>query len=577
MTELMPPSLEAARIQERYADRPMEAFLICDDDLRVVHASKGLERLLRLSPDAVAFEDNLHRVLTESAALDGPMRAAIADRLDAAFGGPPDGALHAPGGADEEPLMTAEVKRVGGTHWIISFEDLAARREANERLVTLTLTDALTGLGNRSRFRQSLIQALVESPTASPNIALISIDLDRFKTVNDTLGHAVGDKLLRKVGGRLRSVIRQTDMLARLGGDEFAAWMPVGVDRGATRRIAGRIIDLLSRPFLVDGMQIHIGASLGIAMAPRDGETYDALMKAADLALYSAKAAGRSTFHFFDMTMEERVQERRRLEVDLRGAQALQQFDLHYRPQIDVETGVLVALEAHLRWRHPERGLLEPASFMPIAEETGLVGQIGHWMIDAACRQAISWPERVKLVVSLSASQFESGTLVQMVRGTLAAWGLPPSRLQLEITESVLLRNETAVVSTLHALRATGVGIGISNFGTGYASLTKLDSFPFDRIRMDSSLLEGQVAPNSAIISAVAAFGASRGVSTTVDGIRSAAQLEEIKAGAGMAIQGLLCVAPLPQADLDRMLTDRMLDESPSGPALPPVRRESPA
>jgi diguanylate cyclase (GGDEF)-like protein len=558
MTELTP-----SVPPDQSNDRPVEAFVICDDDLRVVHASKGLDQLLRL-PDADAYQDDLHRLLAESVALDPPTRSAIADGLGQALSAQTDWALDVPGGPDEAQLMTVQIKRMGDTHWILSFEDLHARREAEDRVVSLTLTDTLTGLGNRLRFRQSLIQALGETPTAAQRIALIAIDLDRFKAVNDTLGHPVGDELLRKVAGRLRSVIRQTDMLARLGGDEFAAWMPITTDRHAVDRIAARITDLLSRPFLIDGMQVNIGASLGIALAPQDGVTYEALMRAADLALYSAKAAGRGAFHFFDMAMEERAQERRRLELDLRRAQALQQFDLHYRPQIDVDTGTLIGLEALLRWRHPERGLLEPSSFMPVAEEIGLVSPLGRWMIDAACRQAMSWPEPVKLVLALSASQFEEGALVEMLQGALAAWGLPAQRLQLEITESVLLRNESKAVKILSELRGTGVAIGISNFGTGYASLRKLGGFPFDRIRMDRSLVEENLASHRAIISAIVAFGASLGVTTMVDGIRSEAQLEEIRAGRGRAVRGLLATEEVSTMDLGRLLRERSTARPPA-------------
>ncbi len=554
MTLPMPSPRKAASDQEGTTDRPLEAYLICDGDLRIVHASKGLGQLLRLSPDAVANHHDLRGLLGDGAVLHAAERAAIAGRVETALSAKIDCAFDVPIGPDERDVMTVQIQRVGETHCILSFDDLHARREAKDRVVTLTLTDALTGLGNRLRFRESLIQALSAAPVDEHHIALIAIDLDRFKAVNDTLGHPVGDELLRKVAGRLRSVIRQTDMLARLGGDEFAAWMPITTDRDAIGRIAGRIIDLLGRPFLIDGMQVNIGASLGIALAPQDGQTYESLMKAADLALYSAKAAGRSTFHFFDMAMEERAQERRRLEIDLRRAQALQQFELHYRPQIDVETGALVALEALLRWRHPERGLLEPASFMLIAEEIGLVRQFGQWMIDAACRQAAAWPEPVKLVLALAGPQFDSASLVEVFRTALAASNLPARRLQVEITESVLLRNELNVVRTLHDLRATGIGIGISNFGTGYASLTKLDSFPFDRIRMDTSLMVGDVASHRAIISAVVAFGTSLGVNTTVDGIQSEAQLEEIRAGRGTSVQGLFSVRAVAPPDLDHIL-----------------------
>ena len=447
-------------------------------------------------------------------------------------------------------------------HWIISFDDLSARQEAEARVVSLTLTDALTGLGNRLHFRHGLNAALRSTAEGPPSVALILIDLDRFKTVNDTLGHPVGDELLCKVAGRLRTAIRQTDMLARLGGDEFAAWIPSSIGSEALARLAARIIDLLSRPFLIDGMQVNIGASVGIAIAPQDGETYEALVKTADLALYSSKALGRGTFSFFDAEMERRAHERRCVEIDLRRALALRQFELHYRPQIDVDTGRLTALEALLRWRHPERDLLEPASFMAIAEEIGLASQLGHWVIETACQQAATWPERIKLTLSVSTHQFEAGSLVEGLRAALAVSALPPQRLQLEITESVLLRNAPNIVKTLFELRALGVGIGISNFGTGYASLTTLDSFPFDRIRMDSALIQGDAVSHRAIINAVVAFGASLGVSTMVDGIRSEAEWAEIGAGRGTFVQGLLSVDPLAPPELDHVI--RELDGTPN-------------
>ncbi len=252
--------------------------------------------------------------------------------------------------------------------------------------------------------------------------------------------------------------------------------------------------------------------------------------------------------------MEERAQERRKLELDLRRALALRQFELQYRPQIDVETRTLTGLEAMVRWRHPERGLLEPASFMPIAEEIGLAASIGRWMLEAACQEAASWPDPVHLTVAISTPQFEAGSLVGVLQQALTTSGLMASRLQLEITETVLLRNESNVVKTLYELRATGVGIGISNFGTGYASLTKLDSFPFDRIRMDTSLVEEQIASHRAIINAVVAFGASLGVSTMVDGIRSGDDLARLRAGGRLAVQGFLSSAPVSQLELGCLL-----------------------
>jgi diguanylate cyclase (GGDEF)-like protein len=535
-------------------ERPTEGFLICTDDAVFVYASKGLDLLLRLAPGAADRQNDVFLLLADSALLDAPARAAIATRLEQARIARADCFFDVLSGLEDPLPITVQIQRVGDTHWIISFLDLGARQQAEDRVVTLTMMDGLTGLGNRLRFRQSLAKALSEAPVGAPKIALLLVDLDRFKAVNDTLGHPVGDELLRKVAGRLRTAIRQTDMLARLGGDEFAAWIPASDDSDVLARLAGRIIDLLGRPFLIEGMQVNIGASLGIAVAPQDGTTYEALMKTADLALYSAKASGRNIFHFFDTQMEERAQERRSLEIDLRRALALRQFELHYRPQIDVETGGLIALEAMLRWRHPERGVLEPASFMPIAEEIGLIPMIGTWILECGCSHAASWPDTVRLSVAISTPQFEAGSLVDHLKHALAASGLPAARLQIEITESVLLRNEAHVVRTLYELRASGVGIGISNFGTGYASLSKLDSFPFDRIRLDGSLVESQDASRRAIIGAVVAFGASLGVSTMVDGIRNGEQLAQIRAGGGPLVQGLLSINPMTALELERML-----------------------
>lgn len=533
---------------------PTEAFLICTDDAMVVYTSKGLDLFLRLNAGAADHQHDISLFLADSALLDAAAHAAITTRLEQARSARTDGFFDVLSGLEDPRPITVTIQHVGDTHWIISFLDMSARQAAEDRVIALALTDGLTGLGNRLRFHQSLAKALSEVPAGAPKIALILIDLDRFKSVNDTLGHPVGDELLRKVAGRLRTTIRQTEMLARLGGDEFAAWIPASSDSDVLARLAGRIIDLLGRPFLIDGMQVHIGASLGIAVAPQDGTTYEALMKSADLALYSAKAAGRNTFHFFDTRMEERAQERRRIEIDLRRALALRQFELHYWPQIDVETGALIALEAILRWRHPDRGLMEPASFMPIAEEIGLIPAIGNWILEAGCQQAMSWPDTVRLTVAISTAQFEAGSLVDELKNALAVSGLPADRLQLEITESALLRNEANVVRTLFDLRASGVGIGISNFGTGYASLSKLDSFPFDRIRMDKSLTEDQDASRRAIISAVVAFGTSLGVSTMVDGIRDGEQLAHIRAGGGPLVKGLLSINPMTALELEKML-----------------------
>jgi diguanylate cyclase (GGDEF)-like protein len=534
--------------------RPAEAFLICGDDSRVLYASKGLDLLLQLAPGESARDTRLPQVLAASAALDAETRAAIDARFEQSRLSQVECSFDFLSAVTDMQPVNLQIQRVGETHWILSFEDLGARRQAQDHLARLASTDPLTGLGNRMRFRQSLSLALEELSGGGERLALMLIDLDRFKAVNDTLGHPVGDLLLRKVAERLRTLIRQKDMLARLGGDEFALWIPSSADSDGLARLGARIVDLLGRPFLIEGQQVNIGASVGIAVAPPDGNNYELLMKGADLALYSAKAAGRSVFHFFDTAMEERAQDRRRLELDLRRALALRQFELYYRPQIDVETRQLFGLEALLRWRHPERGLLEPARFMPLAEEIGMVVPIGRWVVETACRQAAAWPIDLKIAVAISTPQFEAGSLVDSVRQAVAASKIDASRLELEITERVLLRNESNVVKTLYELRGLGVRIGISNFGTGYASLTKLDSFPFDRIKMDTSLVDEEASSHRAIVSAVVAFGASLGVSTMVDGIRTEEQLARLRAEGGREVKGFLFVAPVSSTELDGLL-----------------------
>lgn len=533
--------------------RPAEAFLICSNEFHIVYYSKGLAPMLHIPQGAAALNSLLLPLLASSPVIDDIGYAAIVARFNQAMLAQAEASHDFLSAVDHQPIHL-QIQRVGETHWILSFEDLGARREAENDVAKLAFTDALTGLGNRLRFRQSLALALSEKMVGTRRLALLLIDLDRFKAVNDTLGHPVGDQLLRKVSERLQTVIRQKDMLARLGGDEFAVWIPTSVeDSDGLTRLGARIVDLLGRPFLIEGQQVNIGASVGIAVAPPDGSDYESLTKSADLALYSAKAAGRNLFHFFDSAMERRAQDRRRLELDLRRALTLRQFEIHYRPQVDVESRSLFGLEALLRWQHPERGLLDPSQFITLAEEIALVVPIGRWMLEAACRQAVSWPADIKLVVAVSTPQFASGSLVDSVKQSLSASKLDPARLEIEITERVLLSNETNVVKTLYELRAVGIRIGISNFGTGYASLTKLDSFPFDRIKMDTSLVEDEAASHRAILSAVVAFGASLGVSTMVDGIRTQEQLAKLRADGGRAVQGFLLAPTVSPVELGEL------------------------
>ena len=437
--------------------------------------------------------------------------------------------------------------------WMASFEEITARLAADATTAERLMTDSLTGLPNRQLFQQRLVAAL-EQPgddRARPGarLAVMLVDLDRFKAVNDTLGHPVGDGLLRLVAKRLRSALRPGDLIARLGGDEFIVLLQPPPEAASLAVLAQRIVDMIGRPYLVDGNQVNIGASVGVAHAPRDGCEETQLMRAADLALYHAKGAGRGTVSFFQPEMDANSLARRALEIDLRKAMALQQFELYYQPQIDLEADKVVGFEALLRWRHPERGLVSPADFIPLAEEIGLIVQLGEWVLREACCEAAGWPGDVSVAVNVSPVQFaDPARLLDVVGRSLAHAGLPGRRLEIEITESVLLRNEAVVLQALHRLRAMEVRVAMDDFGTGYSSLSQLHSFPFDKIKIDRSFVKdrGDTAGQNAIIRAITALGVSLGMATIAEGVETADQLHRIRAEGCTSVQGYLYSRPVP-------------------------------
>ena len=383
------------------------------------------------------------------------------------------------------------------------------------------------------------------------------IDLDRFKAVNDTLGHAIGDSLLRLVAKRLRMLMRKGDLVARLGGDEFALVIRETLDEVSLSNLGRRIVDVLGRPYLIDGHLVNIGASVGVAMAPQDGRTHEALLRGADLALYDAKSAGRAACRFFDAVMSDRAHARRSLEIDLRKAMALNEFELHYQPQVDVETNTLEGFEALVRWRHPERGLVSPGMFIPVAEEIGLIVPLGEWVLREACAEAARWPGSLIVAVNVSPHQFEdAGRLVDVVARALATSGLPGSRLEVEITEGVLLRNDPSVLAALHKIRAMQVRVAMDDFGTGYSSLSQLQSFPFDKIKIDQSFVSGSgdVAGQNAIIRAITSLGVSLGMETIAEGVETAEQLARIRSEGCTSVQGYLFGRPVPVAEMDALI-----------------------
>ena len=420
------------------------------------------------------------------------------------------------------------------------------------REAELARTDPLTGLANRTLLHAELVRL---TRIGTP-FALFCLDLDRFKAINDTLGHPMGDALLRKVAERLRSAVGPDDLVARLGGDEFAI-VRLGVGPQEAQSLAARIVDLVGRTYVTRGHLMNVGGSVGVALAPADGDDADQLVKHADLALYRAKAEGRGTFCFFEPEMDARMQERRALEIDLRRAMAFREFELAYQPQVELDSGAVVGFEALLRWRNPERGLVPPGDFIGLAEEVGLIVPIGAWVLRTACAEASRWSRPVSVAVNLSPVQFRSAGLVEAVTTALAYAELDPARLELEITEGALLDDTDTVVATLTRLRALGVRVSMDDFGTGYSSLSYLQKFPFDKIKIDQSFVR-EMASNpdcGAIVRAVANLGASLGMKTTAEGVETQEQLDAIRAEGCSEVQGYFTGRPLTPADAAALLS----------------------
>ncbi len=541
--------------------------LTFDASMQVLFTNTRLVTALDLKPAAP----------TESASVIGLLRTGGLfgelefDRLDALLRSAVDGSaassslvLRSNGVVPR--FFTVQVAFLEDGQWSASFDEVTSRRADEAQAIERAMRDPLTGLPSRPLFEKRVLAALGGEPDGAPpdaalpnsgGPALMMIDLDRFKAVNDTLGHPVGDAVLRVVAKRLQSVVRPADVLARLGGDEFALLTLAVPERDDLGRMAARIVDTLGRPYLIDGHLINIGASIGLAVAPDDGADYAQLLRSADLALYHAKQSGRGTFSFFKPEMDRRARARRALEIDLRRAMALREFELHYQPQIDLDTSSVVGFEALLRWRHPERGLVSPADFIPLAEEIGLIVPLGDWVMREACCEAMRWPAAVSVAVNVSSHQFgDTARLVDMIARSLELSGLPGRRLEIEITESVLLREDQLVLETLHRLRDMEVRVAMDDFGTGYSSLSQLHSFPFDKIKIDRSFVKdrGDVVSQNAIIRAITALGLSLGISTIAEGVETSDQLRRIRAEGCTSVQGYLFSKPVPAHEVAGVL-----------------------
>jgi diguanylate cyclase (GGDEF)-like protein len=449
-------------------------------------------------------------------------------------------------------LVTRQPMADGG--WLATHEDITERRRAEAEIVHLARHDALTGLANRAEFNAKLEEVSKRLRRNGGAVTVMMIDLDRFKAVNDTLGHPAGDQLLVEVGKRLQSTVRETDVLARLGGDEFAIIQEGGPNQHeAAIALALRIIDAISQPFDLNGNRANIGTSIGIVLAPEHETDPEGLLKRADLALYDVKANGRNDYRFFQNELLEVADTQRTAEIELRDAIERQEFELHYQPVVDAKTRTLCGVEALVRWRHPTRGLIAPDKFVPLAETTGLIVPLGEWILRRACADAASWPAHIKLAINISAIQFKKDDLFEVILSTLVETGFTPGRLELEITETSLLENQEAHLTTIRQLKNLGISMALDDFGTGYSSVNYLANFPFDKIKIDKSFTQGVLTRRDckAVVASTLALAQGLGTVTTAEGVETEEQLEYMRAAGVDLVQGYLFGRPVPIAQLD--------------------------
>jgi diguanylate cyclase (GGDEF)-like protein/PAS domain S-box-containing protein len=449
--------------------------------------------------------------------------------------------------------------QAGETRYIINVvDDVTERRRADEKIAHLAHYDALTDLPNRVLFREQIERELQRTGRGE-QFALLYIDIDEFKGINDSLGHHVGDELLKAVAARIKSCIRETDLIARLGGDEFAVIQTAVGNTADVVEFVTRIHEAIRQPYRCLGHQLSTDASIGVALAPQDGTDLDQLVKNADLAMYGAKANGRRTYRFFEPAMDASAKARLTMEQDLRQALADGGFEIHYQPLVDLGHNEVTGCEALLRWRHPERGMISPAEFIPVAEDTGLINELGEWVLRTACAEAATWPDHVRLAVNVSPVQLKCQTVALKIAGALAASGLAASRLELEITEAVLIRDDEAALAILHQLRAIGVRIALDDFGTGYSSLSYLKRFPFDKIKIDRCFVNdiAEVDGSSAIVQAVVNIAAARNMTTTAEGVETQQQKELLRMLGCTEMQGYLFSAAKPGPEVRKLFGTR--------------------
>ncbi len=532
-----------------------QGLVLYDASARIIICNQPYLDMFGLSPDVVKPGCTMQRLIAhrkETGSFDGDVDEfcnAIIHKVS--LGKATRQLTEAPGGRAIE-IINRPLKSGG---WVATIEDITERKRADEQIAHLAHYDGLTDLPNRILFRERLEQALT-ALRPGEQLAVLYIDIDEFKSVNDALGHPIGDELLRVLAQRLRDCLKETDVAARLGGDEFAVIHTAIEDRSETTRLVDQIHSAIRQPLECMGHLITTDASIGIAFAPGDGVDLDQLLKNADLALYGAKGDGRRTYRFFEAGMDERARARRSLELDLRQAISNGSLETYYQPVVNLEDGKISSCEALLRWRHPERGMISPAEFIPIAEDSGLINQLGLWVLNTACAEAVTWPDHVGVAVNVSPVQFRSPSLALHVAAALASSGLPAGRLELEITEAVLIRDDEAALDMLHQLRRLGVRIALDDFGTGYSSLSYLQRFPFDKIKIDRSFIRDIAGPgaSSSIVQAVVNIAAASDMTTTAEGVETEQQRNLLYILGCTEMQGYLFSPAIPAADVRRLL-----------------------
>ncbi|MGZ8286676.1 MAG: EAL domain-containing protein [Allosphingosinicella sp.] len=542
-------AIEEARRLRTFADAAVEGLVVIDGE-RIVDANRSFLRLAGF--DSVgAVPERLSDLLIEvnlgalSMAPDAP---PVECRM-----------LRADGESREVEVLLRPLAWRGAELRILAVRDISERKEAAERIAHLAFHDALTGLPNRAVFADHLARTVAKAGESADHVAVLCVDLDGFKAVNDIYGHPAGDALLIAAAQRLRSAVRGHELVARLGGDEFAVVQAGGEQPGHGGLLAQRVVEALAEPFAIGSDTVRISASVGVALFPADAADPESLVKNADMALYRAKADGRGTARFYEAAMDEALRRRRQLEADLRQAIGRGELSVHYQPLADLGSGSILGFEALLRWTHRELGPIGPATFIPLAEESGLILKLGEWVLREACTEAARWTPALKLSVNLSPVQFTQGDLAAEVEAILAETGLDPVRLELEVTEGLLIKDAEKAIVILERLKALGVQIAMDDFGTGFSSLSYFRMFPFDKVKIDQSFIRDMIGnPQArAIIRSVIGLGQGLGMPVVAEGVETAEQLDALRAEGCDQVQGYWISRPGPIAHFEGVVMDR--------------------